>query len=84
MNINVVYLNMEYGIHEQVTQNHDGSYTIFLNSRDSREMNQFSYLHAMHHINNNDFEKHDVQLIEAEAHNMKGEYIWQRKKEFQE
>lgn len=67
-NINVVYLNMEYGIHEQVTQNHDGSYTIFLNSRDSYEMNRFSYLHAMYHITNGDFEKYDVQEIETEAH----------------
>lgn len=68
MNINVVYLNMEYGIHEQVTQNHDGSYTIFLNSRDSYEMNRFSYIHAMHHITNGDFEKFDVQEIETKAH----------------
>lgn len=68
MKINVVYLNMEYGIHEQVTQNHDGSYTIFLNARDSSEMNRASYDHALYHINNNDFEKADVNLIEYEAH----------------
>ena len=66
--INVVYLNMEYGIHEQVTQNHDGSYTIFLNARDSDGMNRFSYYHALSHIVNHDFEKADVQLIEVEAH----------------
>lgn len=66
--INVVYLNMEYGIHEQVTLNHDGSYTIFLNARDSLDMNRFSYIHAMNHIVNNDFEKFDVQEIETEAH----------------
>lgn len=71
--INVVYLNMEYGIHEQVTQNHDGSYTIFLNSRDSLEMNRASYIHALNHIYNNDFEKHDVNEIEYEAHK-KGEH----------
>lgn len=66
--INVVYLNMEYGIHEQVTQNHDGSHTIFLNARDSDEVNRLSYIHALYHIKNHDFEKHDVQAIEAEAH----------------
>ena len=66
--INVVYLNMEYGIHEQVTKNHDGSYTIFLNARDSRAMNILSYKHALTHVINNDFDKDDVQKIEADCH----------------
>ena len=66
--INVIYLNMEYGIHEQITQNQDGSYTIFLNARDSDAMNKLSYYHALSHIVNHDFEKHDVQLIEYDAH----------------
>lgn len=66
--INVVYLNMEYGIHEQVTKNHDGSYTIFLNARDSRAMNILSYKHALLHVINNDFDKDDVQKIEADCH----------------
>ena len=69
--INVVYLNMEYGIHEQITQNHDGSYTVFLNARDSTEMNRMSFVHALCHIHNNDFEKYDVQEIEYEAHKKK-------------
>ena len=59
---------MEYGIHEQITQNHDGSYTVFLNARDSTEMNRMSFVHALCHIHNNDFEKYDVQEIEYEAH----------------
>lgn len=66
--INVVYLNMEYGIHEQLTQNHDGSYTVFLNSRDSRAMNVRSYWHAIKHLVNHDYEKSDVQEIERDAH----------------
>lgn len=66
--INVVYLNMEYGIHEQVTQNHDGSYTIFLNARDSDARNRMAFIHALYHIQNHDFEKYDVQEIESEAH----------------
>jgi len=66
--INVVYLNMEFGIHEQVSHNHDGSYTIFLNSRDSRAMNILSYQHALKHILKMDFEKDDIQQIEAENH----------------
>ena len=59
---------MEYGIHEQITQNHDGSYTVFLNARDSTEMSRMSFVHALCHIHNNDFEKYDVQEIEYEAH----------------
>lgn len=69
-NINVVLLNMEYGIHEQVTKNHDDSYTIILNARDSHEMQLQSYLHALNcHIKHDDFSKHNVQEIEIEAHN---------------
>lgn len=66
--INVIYLNMDHGIHEQVTQNHDGSYTIFLNSRDSRETNLQWYRHALSHINGHDHEKDDIQQIEADCH----------------
>jgi hypothetical protein len=53
---------------ETVTQNADGSYTIFLNSKLTQERQLESYLHAMRHITNNDFEKTDVQEIESEAH----------------
>jgi hypothetical protein len=53
---------------ETVTHNADGSYTIFLNSRMTQEREWESYLHAMRHITNNDFEKTDVQEIESEAH----------------
>ena len=53
---------------ETVTQNADGSYTIFLNSRMTQERQLESYLHAMRHITNNDFEKTDIQEIESEAH----------------
>lgn len=55
-------------IREAVTQNPDGSYTIFLNARYSRDMQQRSYLHALRHIINHDFEKEDVQEIEMVAH----------------
>lgn len=53
---------------ETVTHNADGSYTIFLNSRMTQERQLESYLHAMRHITDNDFEKTDVQEIESEAH----------------
>lgn len=66
--INVVQIPMEHGMHEMITQNQDGSFTIFINARDSHERRMESYNHALHHINNNDFEKSDVQEIEYEAH----------------
>lgn len=55
-------------IHEIVTPNPDGTYSIFLNARDCREKNMESYLHALGHIMNDDFDKFDVQEIETEAH----------------
>ncbi len=48
-------IDMDTCIKEQVTQNHDGSYTIFLNARHSFESHMKSYLHAMEHIVNEDF-----------------------------
>ena len=58
-------------IREFVTPNEDGSYTIFLNARLSEEEQREAYKHAIGHIENNDFEKYDVQSIEAEAHRRK-------------
>lgn len=70
-NINVVVLQMEYGMHGIACLNHDGSITVFLNSRDSHERQMEAYKHEMKHIKRRDFEKHDVQTIELEAHKKK-------------
>lgn len=53
---------------EAVTQNEDGSYSIFLNSRMTHERCVDAYFHALGHITENDFEKNDVQEIESCAH----------------
>ena len=53
---------------EFVTQNEDGSYTIFINARLGYLAQQDAYQHALKHIENDDFEKTDVQQIEAVAH----------------
>ena len=53
---------------EMVTPNPDGSYTILVNARKSFEAQQESVLHALGHIERNDFEKENVQQIEAVAH----------------
>lgn len=53
---------------ELVTENSDGSYSIFINARLSYESQLKAYEHALTHINNNDFENTDVQQIEIIAH----------------
>lgn len=67
--INVIVMNMEYGLHGHTCRNHDGSHTIFLNSRDSRERQLKAYDHELRHIKRGDFDKYDIQQIEYEAHN---------------
>lgn len=68
--INVVLMDFpkRRKTHEAVTQNADGTYTIFIDARISTEGQQREFNHAMQHIKNGDFDKHDVQLIEAAAH----------------
>lgn len=53
---------------ELVTLNEDGSYTVLINSRLDQETAQKAYLHAVNHINNEDFEGSDVQCIEWDCH----------------
>ena len=55
-------------VHETVTQNEDGSYTIFLDKNSTLELQKKRFLHVMRHLSGNDFEKECVQRIEAEAH----------------
>lgn len=55
-------------VHEAVTENDDGSYTVFIDSRLSSDGQLREYDHALKHIENGDFQKSDVQLIEAAAH----------------
>ena len=68
-------MSIDYQVHfidmttkEAITENEDGSYTIFINSRLNYEQQVMSYLHALKHITGNDFEKEDVQKIERIAH----------------
>lgn len=67
--IRVKYIDMEHGIHEQVYDAKDGTFTVFLNSRDSVDMQKLSYEHAVDHITNKDFDTDgDVQIIELKRH----------------
>lgn len=46
----------------------DGGYNVTIDPRQSHDGIVRSYRHALRHINKTDFDKHDVQQIEAEAH----------------
>lgn len=64
---NVIFIN-KFPIRGACTENEDGSYTIFINAQLSTEQQLEVYLHELRHINNHDFQRHDVQEIEFEAH----------------
>ena len=68
MSINYQVILMDMTVNEVVTENEDGSYTIFINSRLNYEKRLKAYLHAMKHIEGDDFQKDDVQNIEYLAH----------------
>lgn len=67
--VNVVLVDFKVPGREMVVENEDGSYTILINSRLSYEGQYRAYKHGMQHITENDFEKSNVQQIEAVAHN---------------
>lgn len=66
--INIVVMDMEIGITEQISENPDGSHTIFLNARYSHAALMKAYDHALDHIRRRDWEKTNVQQIESDAH----------------
>lgn len=45
-----------------------GGYTIYLNARLSYQDRVRAYLHALEHVERNDWEKNNVQDIEKDAH----------------
>ena len=63
-----IYLLDGMTVNEAVTENEDGSYTIFVNKSlcESKQIKAIN--HALNHIKNNDFEKSNVQNIELVAH----------------
>lgn len=66
---NVILLNDACGVPGSVWHNSDDSYTIFIDAKLSEEKQKKVFLHEMKHIQENDFEKEDVQEIELKAHN---------------
>lgn len=68
LDINTRLIDMDTLVREQIVKNIDDSYTILLNSRLSSEKQRECYMHALNHINNNDFEKETADKIEFDSH----------------
>lgn len=68
LDLNIQIIDCDTIIKESVCPNEDGSYTIFINARHTAEQQHVSYLHAIAHILNGDFEKENVNEIEINAH----------------
>lgn len=69
MNFNYqVFFIDDMTVKEAIPKNEDESFTIFINSNlcDSKRLK--AIIHAIRHITGRDFEKADIQEIEASAH----------------
>ena len=63
----VYYVELPEGVNETVTPC-NGGYNVCIDPRQSEEGVMRSYMHALRHIMENDFEKEDVNQLEKEAH----------------
>lgn len=63
-----IFLIDGMAVNEAVTENEDGSYTIFVNNNLCESKRIKAINHAIKHIKENDFEKENVQEIEGKAH----------------
>lgn len=69
MYVNVKLLHLGKGVREIVFENEDGGHTVFIEEQLAPEAQRKAFLHAMRHIEEDDFGKHgNVGRIEAEAH----------------
>lgn len=66
VNCNIV--NFPNNGNEMIIKNEDDSYTILINAKLSARGRIDAYNHALKHIENEDFEKNNVQEIESNAH----------------
>lgn len=63
-----VFFMKDMRVNEAVTENEDGSFTIFINENLCESKRLEAIYHAFLHITQQDFEKSDIQEIEASAH----------------
>jgi len=66
--INLILLEDASGVPGSGWSNADGSFTIFIDSKLCFEKQQEVFKHELLHILENDFEKQNVDSIEAHAH----------------
>lgn len=64
--IYIYLVDLPCKVHEIVTPCFDG-YTVYLNAKLSEVGRQEALDHALWHINNNDFEKENIQEVESAA-----------------
>ena len=77
--VNVIMANdMPIGTKEHVWRNADDSFTMKLNAKYDQETLQKAFEHASDHILNDDWDKFNVQQIEAEAHGITQEQTEQQ------
>lgn len=65
---NIVLIDMDTMIGESIFKNHDGSFSILINTRWSAEEQRKCLNHAFDHVRYDDWQKDNVQEIEYEAH----------------
>lgn len=68
-------------IHEMISPNCDGTYTILIDARLNDDMRLAAYNHALDHIDNGDFDVDNVATVDAielRAHGLPGEVFKQR------
>ena len=72
MAINLQIMDFKNSIPATSCQNDDGSYSIFINTRLTKERQTDAYLHELSHIMRLDFEKkhEDVDIVENYAHRL--------------
>lgn len=68
---NVIMIDVDTEFGETICKNADDSFTIFINARQSLDMQRYCFEHALCHVRRNDWEKDNVQEIEYEAHKEK-------------
>lgn len=73
--INVILIDLDTMVGETICKNADDSFTVFINSRWSSEMQRKCFCHALDHIRNNDWEKDDADSIEGVRHDTNGDLL---------
>lgn len=64
----VRFINLPTTIKSFVRLNHDGTATIIINSKLNRETQLLCYRHETSHINEQDFERINADIVEKERH----------------